>query len=127
MTAAPSRVLVVEDDDHIATALAYLLSRDGCTHDRMASGAGVVARIRAEQPDLVLLDVMLPEVSGFDICAEVRADPGLASVKILLMTARGAATERRRGMALGADGFISKPFEIKALRDEMRRVSGAVA
>lgn len=124
---APSRVLVVEDDDHIATALAYLLTRDGCVHDRMASGAGVVARIRTARPDLVLLDVMLPEVSGFDICAEVRADPDLAGVKILLMTARGAATERRRGEAMGADGFISKPFEIKSLREEIRRVCGAVA
>lgn len=121
-----ARVLVVEDDDHIATALAYLLARDGCAQERMASGRGVVARIRDARPDLVLLDVMLPEVSGFDICAEVRADPTLGDVKILLMTARGAATERRRGEALGADGFISKPFEIKALRDEMRRVCRAI-
>ncbi|MPL84630.1 Transcriptional activator protein CopR [bioreactor metagenome] len=98
------------------------MSREGYEHDRLATGAGALDRIRREHPDLVLLDVMLPDVSGYEICQEVRADAGLSDVKILLMTARGSAMERRKGLALGADGFISKPFELKELRGEVHRL-----
>ena len=116
------RVLVVEDEDNIAIALDYLMTREGYDHDRISNGADALSRIRDTHPDLVLLDVMLPEVSGYEICQGVRLDPSLAGVKILMMTARGSAIERRKGLALGADGFISKPFELKELRDEVRRL-----
>jgi DNA-binding response OmpR family regulator len=86
-----------------------------------------VRRIRDLRPDLVLLDVMLPEVSGYEICRTVRQDKSLGNVKILMMTARGSTTERRKGLALGADGFISKPFELNELRNEVRRLLGAGA
>lgn len=118
------RVLVVEDEDNIAIALDYLMTREGYDHDRIANGADAMDRIRATHPDLVLLDVMLPEVSGYEICQGVRLDPALSDVKILMMTARGSAIERRKGLALGADGFISKPFELRELRDEVRRLLG---
>jgi DNA-binding response OmpR family regulator len=118
-------VLIIEDDDNIATALEYILSREGLNQDRVANGADAMGRIRALKPDLVLLDVMLPEVSGYEICQTVRRDKTLGGVKILMMTARGSAVERRKGMAMGADGFISKPFELKELRDEVRRLLGA--
>jgi DNA-binding response OmpR family regulator len=117
-------VLIIEDDDNIATALEYIISREGLDQDRVANGADAMGRIRALKPDLVLLDVMLPEVSGYEICQTVRRDKSLGGVKILMMTARGSAVERRKGMAMGADGFISKPFELKELRDEVRRLLG---
>jgi two-component system, OmpR family, phosphate regulon response regulator PhoB len=116
------RVLVVEDEDNIAIALDYLLTREGYDHDRVANGGEALPRIRETHPDLVLLDVMLPEVSGYEICQGVRLDPTLCDVKILMMTARGSAIERRKGLALGADGFISKPFELKELREEVKRL-----
>lgn len=116
------RVLIVEDEDNIALALDYVLTREGYDHERVSNGADALPKIRATAPDLVLLDVMLPEVSGYEICQNVRMDPGLKDVKILMMTARGSAMERRKGMALGADGFIAKPFELKELRDEVRRI-----
>lgn len=121
------RVLVVEDEDNIAIALNYLLTREGYAPDRIANGGEALARIRATRPDLVLLDVMLPEVSGYEICQEIRLDPALAAVKILMMTARGSAIERKKGLALGADGFISKPFELAELRKEVRRLLGVEA
>ena len=77
---------------------------------------------RRSEIDLVLLDVMLPEVSGYEICQEIRADKDLSDVRILMMTARGSAMERRKGLALGADGFIAKPFELGELRAELRRI-----
>ena len=122
MSAESRKVLVIEDEDNIATALEFLITREGYTHDRVASGAEALPRIRATQPDLVLLDVMLPEVSGYDICSGIRTDPALARTKVLMMTARGSAQERKRGMELGADGFISKPFELGDLRAEVRRL-----
>ena len=71
------RVLIVEDEDNIALALDYVLTREGYTHDRIANGAEALPTIRDTAPDLVLLDVMLPEVSGYEICQNVRMDPKL--------------------------------------------------
>ncbi|WP_225029713.1 response regulator transcription factor [Xinfangfangia pollutisoli] len=119
------RVLVVEDEDNIALALDFLMTREGYDHDRVADGAAALPRIRELHPDLVLLDVMLPGASGYEICQDVRLDPSLADVKILMMTARGSSIEKRKGLAIGADGFITKPFELKALREEVRRLLNA--
>jgi two-component system, OmpR family, phosphate regulon response regulator PhoB len=117
-----ARILVVEDEDNIATALEFLILREGYGHDRVASGAEALARIRSTHPNLVLLDVMLPGMSGYDICEGIRTDPALNDVKVLMMTARGSAIERRKGLDRGADGFIAKPFELQDLRDEVRRL-----
>jgi two-component system, OmpR family, phosphate regulon response regulator PhoB len=117
-----ARILVIEDEDNIATALEFLILREGYAHDRIARGAEAMPRIRETHPDLVLLDVMLPDVSGYEICESIRGDTSLSEVKVLMMTARGSTIERRKGMALGANGFISKPFELKDLRDEVRRL-----
>jgi two-component system phosphate regulon response regulator PhoB len=122
-----SQVLVIEDEDNIALALEFLVTREGYAHHRIANGAEALDRILALHPDLILLDVMLPEVSGYEICQSMRLDPSLSDVKILMMTARGSALERRKGLALGADGFISKPFDPKELRTEMRRLLAAGA
>ena len=121
-SAEKHRVLVVEDEDNIALALDFLLTREGYIHDRVADGDAALPKIRAMQPDLVLLDVMLPGASGYEICQTIRLDPALRAVKILMMTARGSSIERRKGLAIGADGFITKPFELKELRDEVRRL-----
>ena len=118
-------VMVIEDEDNIAIALDFLLTRDGHDHSRLATGAGAIEALRATHPDLVLLDVMLPEVSGYQIVQDLRADPSRRDVRGLRMTARGSVMERRKGLALGADGFIAKPFELAELRAEMARVLGA--
>ncbi|GGE60528.1 response regulator transcription factor [Actibacterium pelagium] len=112
-------ILIVEDEDNIALALTHVLRREGYAVDRVADGAKAVPAIRAMLPDLVLLDVMLPEVSGYEICQTVRMDEGLTDVKILIMTARGTDVERRKGLALGANGFITKPFELTDLKQQV--------
>lgn len=116
------RVLVVEDEDNIALALDFIMAREGYDRDRISTGAGALERIRETRPDLVLLDVMLPEVTGYEICQSVKLDPALSDVKILMMTAQGSAIGRRKGLALGADGFIAKPFDLTALSNEVRRL-----
>lgn len=122
MTGQTPRILVVEDEDNIATALEFLITREGYDHDRVANGGEALPRIRDTRPNLVLLDVMLPEVSGYEICEGIRTDPSLSDIKVLMMTARGSVIERRKSLELGANGFISKPFELKDLRDEVRRL-----
>ena len=117
-----SDILVIEDEESIAIALDYLLTRDGHKHARLATGSGAVQHIRDNRPDLVLLDVMLPDVSGYQIVQDLRADPGLKDIRVLMMTARGSVVERRKGLALGADGFIAKPFELSELRAEIARL-----
>jgi DNA-binding response OmpR family regulator len=117
-------ILIVEDEDNIALALEHLMRRDGYDLQRVANGAEALTAIRRDPPDLVLLDVMLPEMSGYEICQSVRMDPRLTGVRILMMTARGNQMERRKGLALGADGFISKPFDVSDLRAEVKRVLG---
>ncbi len=120
-----ARILVIEDEDNIAIALEFLLTREGHEHSRIASGAGAIDAIREMRPEVVLLDIMLPDVSGYQILQELRADGDLAGTHVLVMTARGAEVERRKGLALGADGFIAKPFELSELRAEISRLLAA--
>ena len=116
----PARILIVEDEDNIALALAHVLGREGWAVERAADGDAGLAAVRTQHPDLVLLDVMLPGMTGYEVCQAVRLEPELADVKILMMTARGNAMERRKGLALGADGFIAKPFDLSDLMEQAR-------
>jgi len=83
-----------------------------------------VRRIRAEPPDLVLLDVMMPKKSGFEVCQEIRSDPAMAGVRILMLTAKGRDTEVAKGLALGADAYMTKPFSTRELVDKVRDLLG---
>lgn len=124
MTGACS-ILIVEDEDSIAQALSVLLQKDGYTTNRLSNGAKVIENIRAERPNLVLLDAMLPDQSGYEICQELRLDPQLRDVKILIMSARSTEIERRKSLALGADGFLTKPFQATDLRAQIKTLIGA--
>ncbi|SNS58475.1 response regulator transcription factor [Tropicimonas sediminicola] len=117
---APDRILIVEDEDNIALALSHVLKREGMEVSRATDGEAGLKAIRDTRPDLVLLDVMLPTMSGYEVCQAVRADRELAGIKILIMTARGNAMEQRKGLALGADGFIAKPFDLSKLLERTR-------
>ena len=117
-----ARILIVEDEDNIALALTTVMGREGWHLSRVADGGAALEAVRAEAPDLVLLDVMLPGVSGYEICQQIRMDPALAGTRILMMTARGTAVERRKGLALGADAFVSKPFDLRDLLAQVKRL-----
>lgn len=103
-------ILLVEDEDNIALALQHLIGRAGYRLRRVASGDAALAALAEERPDLVVLDVMLPERSGYEICQMIRRDAGLRDIKVLMMTAGGGEVERRKGLAVGADAFMTKPF-----------------
>lgn len=103
-------VLLVEDEDNIALALTHLIGRAGYALRRVASGNAALEALAEARPDLVVLDVMLPERSGYEICQLIRRDAALRGIKVLMITAGGGDVERRKGMAVGADAFMTKPF-----------------
>ncbi len=115
-------ILVVVEDDNIATAILYVLGRQGFLGERASNGQEALTRLAGDGTDLVMLDILLPDISGYDLCRRLRRDPDQQHRKILMMTARGSATERRKAIEHGADGFITKPFDPNALRAELGRL-----
>ena len=117
-------VLLVEDEDNIALALTHLIGRAGYALRRVASGNAALEALAEERPDLVVLDVMLPERSGYEICEIIRRDPDLAGIKVLMITAGGGDVERRKGLAVGADAFMTKPFATADLTARITELLG---
>ena len=104
------KILVADDEPNIVISLEYLLKREGYTVVVAHDGQEALDAIAAQQPDLVLLDVMMPVKTGFEVCQEVRASEALKHTKILMLTAKGRDTDMAKGLALGADGYMTKPF-----------------
>jgi len=113
------RVLVVEDEPHIVESLSFLMKQAGFEVAVARDGAAAIRVIESRPPDLVLLDVMLPRRDGFDVCREVRANPDWRGIRIVILSAKGHEQERRKGLELGADDYIIKPF---STRDVVERV-----
>jgi DNA-binding response OmpR family regulator len=114
------RVLVIEDEPNIIEALSFILSRDGWTVHTHSDGLNANDRIRATPPDLVILDVMLPGKSGFDILRDLRADPEMRTLPVLMLTARGQARDRELAEKLGVNRFITKPFSNAEVIENVR-------
>src|SRR5713101_4788055 len=115
-----TRILVVEDDPDIAELVARYLERDGYLVERVASGREGLDRIAAKPPALVILDLMLPEVDGLEICRLVRGNEKTAAVPIIMLTARAEESERIVGLEVGADDYIAKPFSPNELVARVR-------
>jgi class 3 adenylate cyclase len=109
------RVLVVDDDADMAAFLARLVAKEGMAVDTVHDGAGAISSVAASAPDLVLLDVMLPDASGFQICERLKSDPATALIPIILVTALEDQESRVRGIQAGADDFLSKPVKREEL------------
>jgi DNA-binding response OmpR family regulator len=109
------RVLVIEDDKDIVELVRYNLEKDGFQVTASADGATGLAQIRKSPPDLLVLDLMLPKLSGLEICKEVRKDVGLNRLPVLILTAKGEEADRVVGLELGADDYVTKPFSPREL------------
>ncbi len=114
------KILIADDEQNIVISLEFLMKREGFEVSIANDGEEAANMIRAERPDLVLLDVMMPKKSGFEVCQEIKADPELQSVRILMLTAKGRDTEVAKGLALGADAYMTKPFSTKELVERVR-------
>lgn len=118
------RVLLIEDEVNIAEAIRFLLNRDGWAVDTHADGASAMARIREVRPDILVLDVMLPGRSGYEILEDLRGDAGLADLPVLVLTARGQDRERTLAEARGASLFMTKPFANSEILENLRKLDG---
>ncbi|HEY5635261.1 MAG TPA: response regulator [Burkholderiales bacterium] len=124
-SAAGLQALVVEDDPDMRALVSRLLEGEGFVVAQAQDRDGILARLRAKPaPDLVILDVGLPDINGFDVLQRLKAHPALKTVPVIMLTADALRESVMRGLALGADGYITKPFERAALRDGVRAVIG---
>ncbi len=118
-------VLIADDEPNILISLEYLMKREGHQVLLARDGDEALALIRSARPALVLLDVMMPKRSGFEVCQAVRADDELMGIKILMLTAKGRDTDVAQGLGVGADGYIAKPFSTQALAARVRELLAA--
>lgn len=115
-----NHVLIVEDEESILLSLEFLLGKEGYIVSTARDGAEALRLLQAQAPDLVLLDVMLPLIDGFELCRRIRTMPALTATRIMMVTARGRDAEITRGLALGADAYLTKPFSTRELMDKVR-------
>ena len=121
------KVLIADDEPNILISLEFLMKREGYQVFLARDGQEAVDAIVKERPALVLLDVMMPIKTGFDVCHEVRANEALRDIRILMLTAKGRDTDVAKGLALGADAYMIKPFSTKELVQKVRALLGAPA
>jgi len=119
-----ARILIAEDEPNIVTLLEFLLQ--GGEHEVRVARDGAEALRLAESflPNVVLLDVMMPLRNGYEVCRTIRENPALQRVKILMLTAKGREEEREKGLALGADAYVTKPFSTKELLAKVGELLG---
>ncbi len=121
------KILIVDDEPHLRTLIQQALEEledDGVDLLTAANGEEALETIREEQPDLVFLDVMMPKQNGFDVCKAVKKELGLGHIHVVLLTAKGQEFDRQRGQEVGADLYMTKPFDPDALLAQARSVLG---
>ena len=118
------KILIADDEPNIVISLEYLLQREGYTVVVARDGQEALEAIVRERPALVLLDVMMPHKSGFEVCQAVRADERVQATKILMLTAKGRETDVAKGLALGANAYMTKPFSTRELVQKVAELLG---
>ena len=118
-------VIVIEDERNIIEAISFILSRDGWDVAPHSNGHAAVDVVRARKPDIVILDVMLPGKSGFDILTEIRDDSELGQTPVLMLTARGQEKDREMAARAGASAYMTKPFSNSEVLDAVRQLATA--
>ena len=113
-------VLVVDDEPNIVVSLEFLMEQAGFEVRVAADGEAALKALEEKTPDLVLLDVMMPKRDGYDLCQMIRANPDWKDVRIIMLTAKGRDVEKEKGMALGADDYVTKPFSTRELVERVK-------
>ena len=121
------KILIADDEPNILISLEYLMQREGYTVSVARDGEEAIAAILRDRPALVLLDVMMPKKSGFEVCQEVRANDAVRHTLILMLTAKGRDTDAAKGLGLGADAYMTKPFSTQQLVLKVRQMLEAAA
>lgn len=127
-----SKVLIADDEPNIVTSLEYLMLRSGYEVKIARDGDEVLALVESFRPDIVLLDVMMPRRNGYEVCQKIRERPDWRQIRVVMLSAKGREAEVNKGLSLGADAYVTKPFsnqeliaKIGALLDEAAKPDGA--
>ena len=119
-----ARILIVDEEPNIVLSLEFLMEQAGFQVSVAEDGEAALAQLAACRPDLVLLDIMLPRLNGYEVCQRIRANPDWAGIKVVMLSAKGRELEVSKGLALGADAYVTKPFSTREL---MALVQGLLA
>jgi DNA-binding response OmpR family regulator len=119
------KILIADDEPNIVVSLEYLMKRAGYQVLVARDGQQALDLLRSERPALVLLDLMMPVKSGIEVCQELRADETLRGTKVLMLTAKGRDTDVQKGLGVGADAYMTKPFSTKELAAKVAEMLGA--
>jgi two-component system alkaline phosphatase synthesis response regulator PhoP len=119
---APRQILIVDDDPAAVELIQYMLQREGYETSLAVTGAAGLTMAREERPDLILLDVMLPEMDGLEACRRLRADASISHIPIIMLSARAQSSDLKSGREVGADLYLTKPIDLTALSDEISRL-----
>ncbi len=117
-------VLIVDDAPNIVLSLEFLMKKEGYEVRSVSNGEEAMEAIAEKTPDLILLDVMMPRKDGYEVCQELRASHVWKDIKIIMLTAKGRDVEREKGLALGADDYITKPFATQELVEKVKSQLG---
>jgi DNA-binding response OmpR family regulator len=118
------KILIADDEPNIVTALEFLLERAGYEVRTAVNGDEALAAIAQDPPDLVLLDIMMPVKSGYEVCKRIRDQPEWGKVKVVMLSAKGRDAEVTKGLAMGADLYVTKPFSTRELLSQIRTLLG---
>jgi DNA-binding response OmpR family regulator len=119
------RVLIADDEPNIVVSLEFLMQESGYDIRTAVNGDEALKTAREFRPDLMLLDVMMPVKNGYEICRAVREDPALKGMRIVMLTAKGRELEVAKGLAIGADAYVTKPFATRELLETVKRLLGS--
>jgi two-component system alkaline phosphatase synthesis response regulator PhoP len=122
MTTPQQTVLVVDDEPFICRSLSFVLRKGNYHVVEARNGEEALAAVREHKPDLVFMDVMMPKLNGFDVCAAIKQDPELRSTRVILLTAKGQDSDREVGTRAGADAYMTKPFSPTKILERAREL-----
>jgi DNA-binding response OmpR family regulator len=121
------RVLIVDDEPNIVLALELLMKREGYEVLTVDDGQKAFDAAREFRPDLILLDIMMPKMDGYEVCQRIRADAALRDISIIMLTAKDRGVEREKGLALGADYYITKPFSTREVIMKVKEILAGIS
>lgn len=118
------KIMVVDDEPYIARVIKFKLEQEGYTVISANDGQSGLQKIKEEKPDLVLLDVMMPGLSGYEVCQKIKEDADLAGIPVVILTAKGQERDREQGLTMGASDYITKPFSPNRLLELVKNMIG---
>ncbi len=120
----PKKIMVVDDEPYIARVIKFKLEQEGYIVISANDGVTGLAKIREEKPDMVLLDVMMPGMTGYEVCQQIKGDAELAGIPVVILTAKGQERDREHGFSMGASDYITKPFSPNRLLELVKSIVG---